>query len=50
MGDQNHLLETVLQSAQQLDDVEPPGFVQRAEHFIENEQREILPGALSDHL
>ena len=50
MGDQNHLLETVLKSAQQLDDVEPPRFIQRPEHFVENEKREILTRALGDHL
>src|SRR5829696_1693858 len=44
--DEDDLLEPVLQPAQQLDDVLTPRLVQRAEHLVENQQREALPRAL----
>src|SRR3954468_14829178 len=48
--DENDLLEPILQSAQQFHDVEPPGFVERAENLVENKQREALAGSLGNHL
>ena len=43
---ENHLLEAVLESTQELDDVEASRFVERAEHLVENQEREALPRAL----
>src|SRR5437660_3215950 len=37
VGDENDLLEPIMQSAQQLDDVEPARFVEGAEHLVQNQ-------------
>ena len=47
---ENHLREAVAQAAQQREDVLAPRLVERAEDFVEHEQRERLPRALGDHL
>src|SRR2546423_14312271 len=50
MCNENDLLEPIVQSAQQFHHVEATCLVQRTEDFVEDEQRETLPGALGDHL
>src|SRR5688572_29865588 len=50
MGDEDHLLEAVFQVVQQLDDVVAARHVQRAEHLVQDEQRQRVAGALGDHL
>src|SRR5579875_3534366 len=48
--DQNDLLETVLKTTQQIDDVVAARLVERTEDFVEDQQREWLPRTLRDHL
>src|SRR3954468_18188874 len=46
--DDDDLLETIVQALEKLDHVVPPVLVERAEHLVEDEERERLTRALGD--